>query len=154
MTSSSAASPPVVIDANLAVGAVLPLPYSAQCLEALSSWALADRPLLAPAFWAAEAVSGIRKVAFLRQADRNEADQAVDDLFELGVEVVPLTLGLCRTALRWAEQLGQAKAYDGFYLALAEDRDAELWTTDRRLVRRAHQLGAAWARHLGPSDSE
>lgn len=154
MTSSSATSPPVVIDANLAVGAVLPLPYSERCLEALSSWAQEDRPLLAPVFWTAEAVSGIRKIAFLSQADRKEADQAIDDLFELDVEVVPLSADLCRAALRWAERLSQAKAYDGFYLALAEDRDAEFWTTDQRLVRRAHQLGVDWAKHLGPSYTE
>lgn len=148
MTSSSATSRPVVVDANLAVAATLPLPYSPACLEAFSSWIEEDRLLLAPEFWVAEVVSGIRKTVFLLQSDPAKAEQAIDDLFQLGVEVVPLTPELCRAALRWAARLTQSKAYDGFYLALAEEREADLRTTDARLVRRAHQLGVGWVHHL------
>lgn len=148
MKTSSATSRPVVLDANLAVAAALPLPYSAACLEAISSWVEEDRRLLAPSFWVAEAVSGIRKIVYLRQSNAESAERAIDDLFELGVEVVPLEPDLCRAALRWAARLTQSKAYDGFYLALAEEREGELWTTDARLVRRAHQVGATWVYHL------
>jgi predicted nucleic acid-binding protein len=148
MKSSSATLRPVVLDANLAVAAALPLPYSAVCLEAISSWAEEDRRLLAPSFWVAEAVSGIRKIVYLRQSDAETAERAIDDLFQLGVEVVPLEPDLCKAALSWAARLTQSKAYDGFYLALAEEREAELWTMDGRLVRRAHQVGAVWVHHL------
>lgn len=145
---SSSATSPVVLDANLAVATALPLPYSPACLAAMASWIEADRKLLVPGFWVAEAVSGIRKIVFLGQCDPETAEQAIDDLFQLGVDVVPLDRELCRAALHWADRLTQSKAYDGFYLALAEQKGAELWTTDARLARRAHQLGAPWVRPL------
>lgn len=148
MMNSSATSRPVVVDANLAVAATLPLPYSPACLKAFSSWIEEDRRLLAPDFWVAEVVSGIRKTVFLLQSDPAKAERAIGDLFQLGVEVVPLTPDLCRAALRWADRLTQSKADDGFYLALAEEREAGLWTTDVRLARRARQVGADWVHHL------
>jgi predicted nucleic acid-binding protein len=148
MTSSSAASTPIVVDANLALTAVLPLPTSSRALDALDAWADEDRPLLAPGLWAAEVVSGIRRLVFGGEIGSETAERGIDDLFELGVETVPLDADLCRGAHRWAKRLTQSKAYDGFYLALAERRRAELWTADRRLVRRSHQLHADWVHHL------
>jgi hypothetical protein len=41
-----------------------------------------------------------------------------------------------------SNRLGQSKAYDGFYLALAEQSNAEFWTADQCLVNSARQLGA------------
>jgi len=148
MMRSSAASRPVVIDASLAIAATLPLPSSRRALGALDAWADDDRPLLAPDLWTAEAVSGIRRLAFGGEITSEVAEQGIRDLFELGIETVPLDVDLCRDALRWSERLTQSKAYDGLYLALAERRDAEHWTADRRLVRRAHQLEAEWVHHL------
>jgi predicted nucleic acid-binding protein len=52
-------------------------------------------------------------------------------------------------AYEWAERLGQSKAYeayDGFYLALAQRLDVELWTADTRLESRARQIGITWVR--------
>ena len=148
MTSSSAGSSPVVIDANLALAAVLPLSTSSEALRVLTQWAEDDRPLLAPDLWTAEVVSGIRKLVFAKEITAETAERGIGDLFDLGVEVVPLQPDLCRAALRWAERLTHSKAYDGFYLALAEERGAELWTVDGRLVRRARQLDAGWVHQL------
>jgi predicted nucleic acid-binding protein len=41
--------------------------------------------------------------------------------------------------------LGQSKAYDGAYLAVAETLRAEFWTADRALVQR---VGVDWVRGL------
>ena len=77
-----------------------------------------------------------------------EADIALSDLPSLGVEVIPMDLALARQALAWAERLGQIRAYDAFYLALAEREDAILWTGDGRLADRVRQLGIDWVRFL------
>ena len=148
MTSSSADSRPVVVDANLALAAVLPLSTSSEALQVLTAWADEDRPLLAPDLWTAEVVSAIRKLVFGKEITAETAESGIGDLFELGVEVVSLGPDLCRAALRWAERLSHSKAYDGFYLALAEERGAELWTVDGRLVRRARQLDADWVHQV------
>jgi predicted nucleic acid-binding protein len=68
----------------------------------------------------------------------------LEDLFALDVESFPLILQQTRSAFAWAARLGQAQAYDGFYLALAQELGAELWTGDRRLAHGAQQPGAAW----------
>jgi len=44
-----------------------------------------------------------------------------------------------------------SRAYDGFYLALAERHEAEFWTTDQRLKRSLEQVGADLAVHSIPS---
>jgi predicted nucleic acid-binding protein len=41
--------------------------------------------------------------------------------------------------------LAQTKAYDAFYLAVAEKMEAELWTADRHLSNRCrNDLGLEW----------
>jgi len=148
MTSSPSSSPPVVVDAGFAVAAVLFHPTSPDFRSVLARWYRGDRALLAPAHWLSEAVSTLRKLQFAGQIAEKEARRATSDLFVLGIASMPLDEDLCHSALRWAEELTQAKAYDAFYVALAERENAELWTADRRLARRARQLGAGWVRTL------
>ncbi len=133
----------IVIDANLAVQAVVPGPL-AVAASLFADWRLSKSRLVAPDPWLAEALSAVRGLVFARALSRDEGLVAVDDLFALGVELAPLTLWLCRSALSWAERLGQAKVYDSLYLALAEQLQAEFWTADRRLANRAQKLGADW----------
>jgi predicted nucleic acid-binding protein len=66
----------------------------------------------------------------------------------LGFEIVLSNLDLCQAALAWAARLGQAKAYDGFYLAVAQQKEAELWTADENLRSRLRQLGFARVRWI------
>ncbi len=53
---------------------------------------------------------------------------------------------LAHRALHWSARLGQAKAYDSFYLALAEREETMLWSADGRLVDRAWQLKLSWVK--------
>jgi predicted nucleic acid-binding protein len=82
----------------------------------------------------------------------------MDRLSSNDVQVIPSDLGLCESAFKWAERLGHSKAYDSFYLALAEWLSAErqvlveLWTADERLVNRARQVGAPWVRWVGEGE--
>ena len=54
-----------------------------------------------------------------------------------------------RIAFDWATRLRQKGAYDGFYLAAAEQLGAELWTADQALVNNALQVGVSWVRWMG-----
>ena len=104
--------------------------------------------IAAPDLWLAEIVSAVRKLVFAKLLTQSEGTEALDSLFALGVEIVPSTAERCHRAFEWAERLHQAKAYDGFYLAIAEERQAEFWTADLRLANRARQVGAAWVHCL------
>jgi predicted nucleic acid-binding protein len=91
----------------------------------------------------------IRQGIYTGLISKDEGQVAVDDVFALGVEVILTDRGLGKSALDWADRLGQSKAYDGFYLALAERLKAEFWTADKRLANRASQLGSTWAHWIG-----
>ena len=54
-----------------------------------------------------------------------------------------------RSAFDWATRLRQKSAYDGFYLAAAEQLGIELWTADQALVNNARQVGANWVHWMG-----
>ena len=138
----------IVVDANVAVRAVLPTEDKPAILERFSAWHLSRSKIYAPDILLPEAVSVIRRGIFDRWITEAEGQIAVEDVFRLGVEVVPSDVGICLAALEWAARLGQAKAYDGFYLAVAERMGAELWTADERLHNRARQLGISWVRWI------
>ncbi|MCJ7531878.1 MAG: type II toxin-antitoxin system VapC family toxin [Anaerolineales bacterium] len=147
----------VVIDANLTVRTVLPLGKGRE-IEYIEKWHQAKTQILAPDLWYAESVSAIRRIMSLNLITAGEGYQAIKDLFALDVQVIPSDLRLCESAFKWAERLGHSKAYDSFYLALAEWLSAErqvlveLWTADERLVNRARQVGAPWVRLVGEGE--
>jgi predicted nucleic acid-binding protein len=141
MTTSSAGSRPLVIDASFAVAAVLPVAAAEKARELLIGWHRDGRSILAPSHWLVEAVSALRKLWYLGKLTADEASRAAGDLFALGVDPVDPDPDLCQASLRWAERLTQSTAYDAFYLARADEEGAELWTADGRLSRRAGQHG-------------
>ncbi len=89
---------------------------------------------------------------FEKRLSHEEGDTALSNLTLLGLETLPLDVSLARSALIWADKLGQVRAYDACYLALAERERATLWTADRRLASRAKQVGASWVLSLEEID--
>jgi predicted nucleic acid-binding protein len=123
-----------VVDANLAVALVLPTPYSAQAQALWERWSVEAMDVFAPDLWAYEVTSALRKAVSITGMPSPEAEAHLDIVMRLGVQLVPPTLELDRLALRWADRLGQAVAYDAHYLALAETLGGDFWTADRRLA--------------------
>jgi predicted nucleic acid-binding protein len=133
-----------VVDANVALWAVLPWLGAIDTRPQFASWARDDRRLVAPSLWVAEVTSGIRRAVHAGRLSDVEARLAVDDAMALGVELLPMTGSQARAALGWAARLGQSRAYDGFYVALAEELEVELWTVDQRLANAARREGLHW----------
>lgn len=141
MNMPSPSSKIIVIDANIAVWAVVPVVAEIPTLDRLQQWHQQQRHLMAPDLWVAEAVSVIRLLVYKKFISLPEAKQAIDDLFSLEIHSIPLTRHLCQVALSWAARLQHARAYDSLYLALTEQEHAWLWTADKRLVNGARQHG-------------
>lgn len=141
--------PQVVIDAGAAVGALLPTLAPVDTLDRFVAWRQAGAVILAPPLLLAECTSVIRRYVYTKLLTTDEAAVALGDLAALDVAIEPDTAVRCRAAHDWATRLGQARAYDGFYLALAQELAAPLYTGDKRLVHGARQLGVNWVIWVG-----
>ncbi len=137
-----------VVDAGVALALVLPHPYQPYAQRLWRHWLSADIPLLAPPLWVAEVTSGLRHAVWKGLLRDEEAERALFTILRLPVERVS-DPRLAPEALTWARRLNQKRAYDAFYVALAEMRQAELWSTDRRLVNALRQQGHPWAHWVG-----
>lgn len=136
----------IAVDASLAVSAIVPMVAPVDAIGLFAGWHRQELRLAAPALWLAECTSAVRRSASAGALSEKEGRTALEDLFAVEVETLSLTLQQTRSAFEWAERLRQAQAYDGFYLALAPELGAELWTGDRRLAHGAQQAGAGWVR--------
>ncbi len=144
MSSSS-----VVIDASTAIWLVLEGPLTRQVELFWDGWIRSGKRICAPSLWLNEVTSVIHKVYMLKGVSESKAQMALDAALALGVDLYTEDSELCRNAFRWATVLKQTAAYDGFYLALAEQLDALFWTADRSLHNQARQAGATWVHGLG-----
>ena len=72
-------------------------------------------------------VTGLRRACFQGLLSLEPARTYLDELLDV-LEVVTASAELHRRALEWAGRLGQSRAYDAQYVALAEQAGAELWT--------------------------
>jgi predicted nucleic acid-binding protein len=143
MSSSS-----VVIDASIAIWLVLEGPLTKQVELLWDGWIRSGKRVCAPRLWLNEVTSVIHKVYILKGISESKAQMALDAALALGVDLHTEDTELCRHAFRWATALKQTAAYDGFYLALAEQLDAAFWTTDRGLHNQARQIGVEWVHGL------
>jgi predicted nucleic acid-binding protein len=139
----------IVIDASTAIGALLPALTPVDTLERFVAWRQAGAAILAPPLFLAECTSVIRRYVHTTLLTADEGVTALDDLAALEVTIVPDTFVRCRAAYDWAARLGQVRAYDGFYLALAHELAAPLFTGDRRLANAGRQIGLDWIVWVG-----
>ena len=138
-----------VVDSNLIVSIVLPLPYSDQATQKIIEWKRAGTELLAPVLLEYQVAAILRKAVVAQWMTTELAVEAMDKILALNVRCLAPTAELHERALRWADRLGHSKAYDAQFLALAEQEGSELWMADRRLAKGASQVGAHWVHWIG-----
>ncbi len=144
----------VVVDASLIVALILPLPYSNAARGKMADWKIAGETILAPVLWEYELVSALRRAIVYKLLKAEHIAEALHQVKLLNVHSASPTENLHQRALDWADQLGQVRAYDAQYLALAEQTGSELWTGDKRLVNGAAGLGAGWVHWIGEGLAE
>lgn len=146
--------PTIVVDASVMLDALLPGDHQAETSAQFSTWIDARINLAAPSLWLAECTSGVRAAVYRGLLSAEAGRDLLSTLPDFPVQVYGLEMRHCHLALNWASRLGQVRAYNGFYLALAEEIGAELWTNDRRLFNGVRQLGVDWVRTIGGSGSQ
>ncbi len=138
----------LVIDANIALALVIPVPYSDQASERIAYWTESQTRLAAPSLFGYEVTSGMRKAVTLGVLTHERAISALESIFSLGIQELTSTPELHRAALAWAHRLGQTVAYDASYIAAAESVAAPFWTADRGLYDAARTAGADWVHRI------
>jgi predicted nucleic acid-binding protein len=138
---------PVVIDANLAIYNVLKTPHSSLAVRVMNQLTHEDAQLFAPGLWWFEVTSVVHNYRSARLISDATAYSALELLTkEWGIQRIEVPE---RSAFDWATRLRQKAAYDGFYLAAAEQLGAEFWTADKALANNAGQLGVSWVHWMG-----
>lgn len=138
----------VVVDSNVIAAIVIEMPYSTQSHQKLYSWLNNSVRLLAPTLFEYEIATIVRRFVTAKIITEKQADNIIDMVLSIDIEMVAPTTTLHHAALAWAARTGQAKAYDAHYLALAEQENAEFWTSDKRLVNGVRQLGHDWVHSI------
>lgn len=142
----------VVIDAKVAVAACYPLPYSQAAEQGFLAWRRAAVSIYSPSLWWYEATSAVRKLIASHQISEEDGTDLLGSLDKLGILSVEAGPLLARASLEWAQRLGHHAAYDAAYLACAEMLEAPLFSGDKRLLRRAGDLGLDWVRAIETAD--
>jgi predicted nucleic acid-binding protein len=136
-----------VIDASLAIKAILPNPDLNRCQAAMAH--LQDAQMIVPALWVYEITSTFSKAVHWGQISTDEGREALHLALNLGVQVIPPDEIQCMLAFDWTLRLKRASAYDSFYLAIAEALQADFWTADQRLYNAFKENGLEWMHFIG-----
>jgi predicted nucleic acid-binding protein len=126
----------LVVDASVAIKWFLLEPGREEARRLLQP----GHRLIAPELIVAEATNAMWRRVMAGQMSARQGAAAITALVRFLEALLPLG-PLAARALGIAEEL-RHPAYDCFYLALAEARDAKLVTADRRLVGRL--AGSQW----------
>lgn len=136
-----------VVDANIAIKTATGLSRNLE-----KFWNRVDHEQItpcAPRLWVSETTSGIRLMVFQRHITPEDAEEILRTIHGLRFEIVDEDNDLSLRALELAGRLGQSKAYDAFYLALAEKLVVEFWTMDERLATRCRKdLKLKWVHSI------
>ena len=125
----------VVVDACLALKWALEEEDTKEALARWDRWQDAAEEVIAPPIFRSEITNVLyRRV---RRAQMRPADATAILKFLINIVAISEPSALYDRALTLASALSQGSAYDTLYLALAELRDCERWTADRRFVRSA-----------------
>ena len=136
-----------VVDANIAVRTALDMTDSLERFwERLNQEQITP---CAPRLWLSETTSALRFLLSQKEITAKEAEEALRTIHSLHVEIIDEDEELCLRALELAGKLGQSKAYDAIYLALAEKHAADFWTADEKLANRGKDLKLPWVHSIG-----
>ena len=131
MTAPQRQGRPVVIDASLALKWQFDDEEHVAEALALRDGVIISRSLLAyaPTLFPYELINGVVSAVRRKRLDTALGERALRNLLSVDIKLrTPSADKVFASAIGYA-----LSAYDGSYVALAEDLGAELWTADRRL---------------------
>lgn len=116
----------IVLDASALIDVVTDQPSAPWVLEQV----VADEATT-PAHQPAEVLSALARLVRAGDLDADQAAQALAEALALPQDIVPLTARLTDRAFALRDRI---RVVDGLYVALAEQEECAIVTTDRRLA--------------------
>jgi len=135
-----------VVNASVAVKWINPNePWANEAQSLLNDFQMRKLRVIVPLFWCFEIANALRKAVSRNELPLTQANQALNALLSLPVEVRPLPdpLATFKAALDFG-----CTIYDAFYLMLAFELGCEFWTADLRLYNACHNR-FEWVKWIG-----
>ena len=123
----------VCIDASLALTWLLSVEQNEIANALRWKWDDAGVEIIAPPLFHAEVTLVLRQQVYFKRLPPEEGEEAFSTYLEMGVKSVD-TPGIQKRAWELAQKFNLPRTYGMQYLAVAELKDCELWTNDKRLV--------------------
>ena len=140
----------VCVDANLIVWSLVPAPLSDAAEALLEKWQQDHSILIAPALLAFEVTSSLRRLVYLGEITPGQGEEAFKEFLKIDVQLSHQH-GIFPLAWSLSKRFNFPRAYDTAYLALAQLRNCEFWTADKRLFNVVSRE-LDWVRWLGDYD--
>jgi predicted nucleic acid-binding protein len=129
----------LTIDSSIAYKLITPHTNQQKFIALMSQWQRAGYQLCAPALWLYEVTSIFTKMVHFGELSEQKAKKGIRLANDIGIQLIAPDQDQTLKAYEWTRRLRRIAAYDSFYLALAEELECDLWTTDKRLVNASAQ---------------
>jgi predicted nucleic acid-binding protein len=124
----------ICVDASFIVRLLFTDPDDSSYQSLWDDWNEAEASIIAPSLLLFEVTNAIHRYAIAGAISEEIADQLITTATELPIELY-WDASLHQQAIAIARRFSLPATYDAHYLALAEQRNAQFWTVDRRLAR-------------------
>jgi predicted nucleic acid-binding protein len=126
----------VVVDTSIVIKWVLSEPDTHTAEALLANWSNAKVTVIAPMLLAYEITNVLYQNTRRGNITIQKAREALAEVLNTGLilESSPIS-AISKRAIELAAQFNLSATYDAYYLALAEQKDCELWTADTRLYK-------------------
>jgi predicted nucleic acid-binding protein len=138
---------PVCVDASLILRTLVPGPFSQEAETLLATWQQANIALIAPALFAFEVTSTLRRMVYLQEVRPARGEAAFAAFRRLDIQLSHRK-AIFPTAWELAKRFNLPRAYDTAYLALAQLNRCEFWTADEKLYNAVHHE-LSWVQWVG-----
>ncbi len=123
----------VCIDASLALTWLLPAEQNEVANTLRREWCENGMEIITAPLFHAEVTSVLREQVYFERLLPEEGEEAFSAYSEIGVKSID-SPKIQQRAWELAKEFNLPRTYDMQYLAVAELKDCELWTNDKRFV--------------------
>ncbi len=137
----------VVIDANVAVKALVPTEQSISLDAQMVIWARQGTTLLVPPHFFSEVLNTLRRKVVQREITLADGDRLLEDFRAFPAQLVSVPRPF---ELAWilAKEYQLSGTYDAEYLAVAQLFGCEFWTADKRFLRQLGSQRPDWVKSV------